>query len=487
MKKLKGLFSLLIGTVLLSSCSSELIDNNKSNPVTRSAITSNEFGSEMLLGAHKCNDIVKLQDAVDYGLSNFEVDIHVARESGTPVLMIGHELETSTGQTFEEYMDDLLTMKPDFNFLWLDFKDLSTDENEAVIRETLYRLDSKYNIKHRVLVESRYITHLTSFANDGWQVSFYSTWSSLVGKTEQQQKEICDEWLLSMQENNVDGISFDSDVYQAIKTNFENAQVNNKSVKQYSWNYRIYYNEPDIQAKIQQYNHLTVLIIGFPNEEIPKLVMDVAFSDNGVATNMNKAVASLPAVEGVTNAIETRWNTFYGKYEAIFDGTNFFYIPYSKDDAVGNAMKGMFSMEILFSPNGGVNPLSSMESGGLGYEITSDNKLAFYYRANNKWVLPNNNFQTPIVQGQDIYYHAVVTYNKTTAKMYLNGNKVKEVKVSGTFNFPKKDVAPDYLLGIGGDYRDSATPSIQNTFIGKIVYAKLYKGVLTETEIKGLN
>ena len=487
MKRIKNIFGVLIGTMLLSSCSSELLNINEDGPVTRSILPSEKFGEEMILGAHKCNEIVKLQDAVDYGISNFEVDIHVSRDSGTPVLMIGHELETSTGQTFEAYMDDLLAMKPDFNFLWLDFKDLSTDENEAIIRETLYRLDSKYNIKHRVLVESRYITHLTSFANDGWHVSFYSTWSSLVGKTAAQQKEICDGWLQSMQENNVDGISFDSDVCEAMKTNFANAQVNNRPVKQYAWNYRIYFNEPNIQEKLKQYSHLAVIIIGFPNEEIPKLVMDIQFAENGIATNMGNPISSLPAVQRTTNAIETRWNTLYGKYEALFDGTNFYYVPYGKNDAVGNAMKGMFSMEILFSPTGGVNQFSSMESGGLGYEITSDNKLAFYYRANNKWVLPNNNFQTPIQLGQDVYYHAVVTYNKTTAKMYLNGNKVKEVKVSGTFNFPKKDVAPDYLMGIGGDYRDSATPSIQNTFIGKIVYAKLYKGVLSDSDIKGVN
>lgn len=182
MKKLKMLFGLLLGTMILTSCSSDLLNTNVDGPMTRSLLSTDDFGQTMILGAHKCNDVVKLQDAVDYGISNFEVDIHVSRESGIPVLMIGHELETSTGQTFEEYMDDLLVMKPDFNFLWLDFKDLSTDENEAIIRETLYRLDSKYNIKHRVLVESRYITHLTSFANDGWHVSFYSTWSSLVGK-----------------------------------------------------------------------------------------------------------------------------------------------------------------------------------------------------------------------------------------------------------------------------------------------------------------
>lgn len=489
MKRLKNLFGLLLGTMIMTSCSSDVMNANIDSdaPMTRGTSTNDQFGETMILGAHKCNEISKLQDAIDYGISNYEVDIHVSRESGSPVLMIGHELETSTGQTFEEYFDDLMLMKPDFNFLWLDFKDLSTDENEAIISETLHRLDAKYNIKQRVLVESRYITHLTSFANDGWHVSFYSTWSSLVGKTEQEQKEICDGWLKSMEENNVDGISFDSDVYLPMKKNFENAQVNGRPVRQYAWNYRIYYTDPDLAEQLKKYSHLTVLIIGFPNEQILKLIADIEFADKGAATNMDKPVSSLPVAEGVTNAIATRWNSQYQKYEAVFDGTNFFYVPYSKTDAIGRAMNAMFSMEILFSPDGGVNPFSSMESGGMGYEITAANQLAFYYRANNNWVLPNNNFQTPIEIGKDIYYHAVVTYDKTTFKFYLNGTKVKEVKVSGTFNFPKKDLAPDYLLGIGGDYRDSATPSIQNPFRGKIVYAKFYKGVLKAEDIEKMN
>lgn len=127
-----------------------------------------------------------------------------------------------------------------------------------------------------------------------------------------------------------------------------------------------------------------------------------------------------------------------------------------------------------------------MESGGLGYELTSNDELAFYYRANNKWVSPNDQFLVPIQVGQGIYYHAVVTYDKSTLKMYIDGLKVREMKVSGTFNFPKKENAASYLFDIGGDYRDSVEPSVQNAFVGKIVYAQLYKGILSDTDIKEL-
>ena len=484
MNLFKQILFLFLGALVLSSCSSD-IENMVSDSVTTKAVSSEEWGEKMILGAHKCNEIEKLQDAIDYGISNFEVDIHVSKETGVPILMIGHELETSTGQTFGAYMDDLLIMKPDFNFLWLDFKDLNSRENEAIISETLNRLDEKYSIKHRVLVESRYIEYLTSFANEGWHVSFYSTWSSLKDKTEQQQKEICESWLASMNEYNVDGISFDAEVYQAMNDNFGEAYVNGKKVKQYSWNYRIYYNDNNLEQELEKYNHLAVLIIGFPNEEIPKLVMNVNF-DKGFATNMGEEISSLPIGTNGANEITVQWNSILHKYEAIFDGTNFYYIPYEQNDLVGEAMKNMFSMVILFSPDDGVNPFSSMESGGLGYELTSNDELAFYYRANNKWVSPNDQFLVPIQVGQGIYYHAVVTYDKSTLKMYIDGLKVREMKVSGTFNFPKKENAASYLFGIGGDYRDSVEPSVQNAFVGKIVYAQLYKGILSDTDIKEL-
>ena len=49
-----------LGTLLLSSCSSDF-ENSISNPVTTKAIFSKEWGEKMILGAHKCNEIEKLQ------------------------------------------------------------------------------------------------------------------------------------------------------------------------------------------------------------------------------------------------------------------------------------------------------------------------------------------------------------------------------------------------------------------------------------------
>jgi hypothetical protein len=289
---------------------------------------------QMILAAHKCNEMKKLSDAIEYGIESFEVDVHISMENGMPVLMIGHEAETYTGQSFEEYVEDLMSMKTDFKFLWLDFKDLNSDENEVFIKEILIKIDAKYSIKHRVLVESRYIQYLTVFVNEGWTVSYYCNWSSLQGQTSEQQNIICADWLKEMQENNVNGISFDAAVYTIIRDNFENKTVNDRIVKQYSWNYNIEYTTPNLEEQLQKYSHLSVLLISFPLKFEKYFILDVEFAENGIATNMGETINSLPSQQGIVNKIETQYNDTYGKYEAIFDGTNFFFIPYLKEGCV---------------------------------------------------------------------------------------------------------------------------------------------------------
>ncbi|GAB6010056.1 LamG-like jellyroll fold domain-containing protein [Dysgonomonas reticulitermitis] len=438
----------------------------------------------MIVAAHRCNEISKLSAAIDYGIENFEVDIHVQVIDGVPTLMIGHEIATATGQTFEDYIGDLMSMYPEFKFLWLDMKDLKSIDNEALIKEVLNKLDDKYSIKHRVLVESQYIQYLTSFANEGWTVSFYCSWSSLQGKTPEQQKVICDEWLQSMQKYNVDGISFDATVYEVIRDNFAGKTVNDRIVKQYSWDLSLSYTTPDLDEKLQKYTSLSVLLIVFSAKITKKIITDVEFAENGVATNMGEPIDSLPVQPGV-NKIETQYNSTYNKYEAKFDGTNFFYIPYQKDDIIGNALSsGKFSMELLFTPDEGGNPFASMEYGGLGYELTKAGDLEFWYNADNKYVLPGDSFKTKVQLGENIYYHVFVTYNGTVFKLYVDGTKIKEEAVSGQFTFPQQNQSPQLLFGIGADYIDKSTLSFQNPFTGRIIHAKLYDEVLNELEIK---
>ena len=53
MKKLKMLLGLLLGTMILTSCSSDLLNTNVDGPMTRSILSTDDFGQTMILGAQK--------------------------------------------------------------------------------------------------------------------------------------------------------------------------------------------------------------------------------------------------------------------------------------------------------------------------------------------------------------------------------------------------------------------------------------------------
>jgi len=61
--------------------------------------------------------------------------------------MIGYEIASATRQTFVDYITYLISMKPDFEFLWLGMKDLSITENETLIIDVLDLLDNEYSLK----------------------------------------------------------------------------------------------------------------------------------------------------------------------------------------------------------------------------------------------------------------------------------------------------------------------------------------------------
>ena len=74
MNLFKQILFLFLGALVLSSCSSD-IENMVSDSVTTKAVSSEEWGEKMILGAHKCNEIEKLQDAIDYGIKLAENNI----------------------------------------------------------------------------------------------------------------------------------------------------------------------------------------------------------------------------------------------------------------------------------------------------------------------------------------------------------------------------------------------------------------------------
>lgn len=124
--------------------------------------------SHTVLAVHRVNSEAKLDELRDKGISNIEIDVFV--DNGR--VMVGHELASASSLTLEQYFDIVHKKIPDFGFIWLDMKDLNI-ANESLIYNTLMTLDRLYRIKHRVLIESRYIDALPRFVREGWSTGYY--------------------------------------------------------------------------------------------------------------------------------------------------------------------------------------------------------------------------------------------------------------------------------------------------------------------------
>ncbi|RPE12541.1 hypothetical protein EGT74_03025 [Chitinophaga lutea] len=216
-----------------------------------------------IVAAHRANNLLKVDEIIAAGIKSMEVDIFVGTRNNQPALLIGHEAATATGQSLEEYFANLHQKMPDFEFLWLDCKDLNSTANEQLFMATLNKMDSMYAIKSRVLVESRYIPYLVSFKQQSWLVSYYCNWQDVYGKTPKQQTKAMDAMYSDMITYGIDGISYDAAVNTPMKNYFTGKTVGTQPVKMYSWALARYYGEPDLANKLAVYSNLGVLLITF--------------------------------------------------------------------------------------------------------------------------------------------------------------------------------------------------------------------------------
>ena len=139
-----------------------------------------------------------------------------------------------------------------------------------------------------------------------------------------------------------------------------------------------------------------------------------------------------------------------------------------------NAFSNAFSWEVYYmnSSTGG-NPMSSQESGGVGFEQNGSTLQL--------WIHIGGSYKTintiTINSGQ--YYHIVATYDKTAGKVkiYADGSIVNETAVSGNFGFPATGAQ---WIGIGADANASGG---QFPLGGEVAIARMYGKVLSRDEV----
>lgn len=152
---------------------------------------------------------------------------------------------------------------------------------------------------------------------------------------------------------------------------------------------------------------------------------------------------------------------------AYFNGNNS-YINFSRYQNKYITYEVDFISENITSD---IKLISSTEAGGCQIN-TSNSNLSFLIDINGEY----KTLSTPIELNKE--YHAVGTYDGTTIKLYINGELVQSLAVSGEMTLNVNNT----ITMIGAE--PSANTPSANFFKGYIKSARVYNRALTENEIK---
>lgn len=201
-------------------------------------------------------------------------------------------------------------------------------------------------------------------------------------------------------------------------------------------------------------------------------ILDVVFTPDGAAVN----AATGEALQTV-GAPTVTYDESLGQYIADFDGKDDLYsftdIAYWYD-VIGSGFTLETQIWLDKKPSGSnMNPLSNLQSAGIGFLCSTAGKVRFYNRTDT--MADYTILDTGITPGK--WVHLIGTYDGSSMRFYLDGELVAEADASGKVTVP----APlARMLCIGAD---SAVGSYANYFDGKIASAKLYSRSLTQEEI----
>lgn len=149
---------------------------------------------------HRCNSIEKfVEQREDY--PNVEIDL-VFRDSG--YFDVTHDAPVS----FDLPLDSFFAHPENHGKMWLDIKNLSNDNANAILSE-LERLTAKYQVdKERLIIESSSWKELSAFTNAGFYTSYYFPHGNPSKLSDTECTEALEELKLVAKNGNFKAVSF---------------------------------------------------------------------------------------------------------------------------------------------------------------------------------------------------------------------------------------------------------------------------------------
>ena len=183
------------------------------------------------IAIHRVDGIQKLKQVIYDGYRDIEVDVNYISNNNT--IAVGHDMSNNY-ISFEKFIKRYINK---IDFIWIDFKNINKDNIDKVI-SIFKKLDSRYNLKDRVIIESHSAYAINRLKEDGWRNSLYLPVFSIKKALKEHNKNrlynLAQNIIKEIKSYKIDAISFESAIYQPFVKQYIEPFVS-KELKFYSW------------------------------------------------------------------------------------------------------------------------------------------------------------------------------------------------------------------------------------------------------------
>ena len=219
-------------------------------------------------------------------------------------------------------------------------------------------------------------------------------------------------------------------------------------------------------------------------------LLDLAFDTENIAVDQSPMKQAIEVIgePKVAYSEEFGKNVFYSEAESNRTPISYLKLSYAENQALKDALTDGFTIETTFKIlndkyPGDVTPFRATESGGYGFDVTSNGQIKFVARTDNTLNDGDNAYRyapTNVYAKVHTYYHMVGVYNKEENKVYcyVNGTSAAEGAANGELAFPAEP--ENQWLGIGADCGNTDGANFE------IISARIYNEPITEATARAL-
>ena len=220
---IKHFLLVVVSAMVVAACK---MDNASQSQSKKSALIESIRNNDLdnIVIPHRIDNLARMQMVQKLGFRAWELDLNFYLEDSVPVFRVKHNRDSLHAPSLEEYLRQANLENVDK--LWFDVKNLTNDNFEGIVLQ-MHQLDSRFDLKNRVIFESSNKSEILKYFRDnGWHTAYYLPYLSINKWIEEKdttaQLQYAESLSHQLVMQDIAAISFDVSCYSFVKEYLEN-------------------------------------------------------------------------------------------------------------------------------------------------------------------------------------------------------------------------------------------------------------------------